>query len=62
MPGPRKEEYTSPSDIEAIRDDILKKGTLLETMSRMKFPDAEKVLSCLMLLRGTSWLESGSVW
>ena len=26
-----------------IRDDILVKGTLLETMSRMKFPDAEKV-------------------
>ncbi len=26
-----------------IRDDILEKGTLLETMSRMKFPDAEKV-------------------
>jgi hypothetical protein len=39
----RKEEYTSPSDIEVICDDILKKGTLLETMSGMKFPDAEMV-------------------
>ena len=39
----RKEEYTSPSNIDVIRDDILEKGTLLETMSRMKFPDAEKV-------------------
>ena len=39
----RKEEYTSPSNIEVIRDDILEKGTLLETMSTMKFPDAEKV-------------------
>jgi len=39
----RKEEYTSPSHIEVIRDDILVKGTLLETMSRMKFLDAEKV-------------------
>jgi len=33
----------SPSDIEVIRDDILEKGTLLETMSGMKFPDAKKV-------------------
>ena len=39
----RKEEYTSPSDIEVICDDILEKGTLLETMSGMKFPDAEMV-------------------
>jgi len=39
----RKEEYTSPSDIEVICDAILEKGTLLETMSGMKFPDAEKV-------------------
>jgi hypothetical protein len=39
----RKEEYTYPSSIEVIRDDILEKGTLIETMSRMKFPDAEKV-------------------
>ena len=43
----RKEEYMSPSHshshIEVIRDDILVKGTLLETVSRMKFPDAEKV-------------------
>ena len=38
-----KEEYTSPSDIEVICDDILEKGTLLETMSGMKFPDAEMV-------------------
>jgi hypothetical protein len=39
----RKEEYTSPSDIEVICDDILEKGTLPETMSGMKFPDAEMV-------------------
>ncbi len=39
----RKEEYTSPSDIEVICDDILEKGTLLETLSGMKFPDAEMV-------------------
>ncbi len=39
----RKEEYTSSSDIEVIRDDILEKGMMLETMSGMKFPDAEKV-------------------
>ena len=39
----RKEEYTSPSDIEVICDDILKKGMMLETMSGMKFPDAEMV-------------------
>ena len=39
----RKEEYTSPSDIEVICDDILEKGMLLETMSGMKFPDAEMV-------------------
>ena len=39
----RKEEYTSPSNIEVICDDILEKGTLLETMSGMKFPDAEMV-------------------
>jgi len=39
----RKEEYTSPSDIEVIRDGILEKGMMLETMSGMKFPDAEMV-------------------
>ena len=39
----RKEEYTSPSDIEVICDDIPKKGMMLETMSGMKFPDAEMV-------------------
>ena len=39
----RKEEYTSPSDIEVICDDILEKGMMLETMSGMKFPDAEMV-------------------
>jgi hypothetical protein len=39
----RKEEYTSPSDIEVICDDILEKGTMLETMSGMQFPDAEMV-------------------
>ncbi len=39
----RKEVYTPPSDIEEIHDVILEKGTLLKTMSGMKFPDAEKV-------------------
>ena len=39
----RKEEYTSPSDIEVICDDILEKGMMLETMSGMKFRDAEMV-------------------
>jgi hypothetical protein len=39
----RKEEHTSPSDIEVICDDILEKGMMLETMSGMKFPDAEMV-------------------
>ena len=39
----RKEEYTSPSNIEVICDDILEKGTLLETMSGMKFSDAKRV-------------------
>jgi len=39
----RKEEYTSPSDIELICDDILEKGMMLETMSGMKFPDAKRV-------------------
>ena len=39
----RKEVYTPPSDFEEIRDVILEKGTLLKTMSGMKFPDAEKV-------------------
>jgi len=39
----RKEEYTSPSNIEVICDDILEKGMLLETMSGMKFPDAKRV-------------------
>ena len=43
MTPKRKEEYTSPSDIEVICDDILEKGTLLETMSGMKFPDAKRV-------------------
>ncbi len=38
-----KEEYTSPSNIEVICDDILEKGTLLKTVSGMKFLDAEKV-------------------
>jgi len=42
-PPKRKEEYTPPSNIEVIRDDILEKGTMLETMNGMKFPDAEKV-------------------
>ncbi len=46
----RKEEYTPPSNIEVIRDDILEKGTLLETMSRMKFPDAEKVSNAMAQL------------
>ena len=39
----RKEEYTSSSDIEVICDEILKNGMILETMSGIKFPDAEKV-------------------
>ena len=39
----RKEEYTSPSDIEVICDEILENGMILETMSGIKFPDAEKV-------------------
>ena len=39
----RKEEYTSPSDIEVICDDILEKGMMLKTMSGMKFPDAKRV-------------------
>ncbi len=60
-PPKRKEEYTSPSNIEVICDDILEKGMMLETMSGMKFPDAPW-LSCLMLLSGVSWLGSGSVW
>jgi hypothetical protein len=46
----RKEEYTSPSDIEEIRDDILEKGTLLKTVSGMKFPDAEEVHNAMAQL------------
>ncbi len=46
----RKEEYTSPSDVEVICDDILEKGTLLETMSGMKFPDAKRVANAMAQL------------
>ena len=46
----RKEEYTSPSYIEEIRDDILEKGTVLKTVSGKKFPDAEVVLDTMVQL------------
>ena len=46
----RKEEYTSPSKIEEIRDDILKKGTALKTVSEKKFPDADEVLDAMVQL------------
>ena len=46
----RKEEYTSPSKIEEIRDDILEKGTALKTVSEKKFPDAEVVLNAMVQL------------
>jgi hypothetical protein len=49
-PPKRKEEYTPPSNIEVIRDDILEKGTMLETMNGMKFPDAEKVCKAMAKL------------
>ena len=39
----RKEKHTSPSNIEVICDEILENGMILETMSGIKFPDAEKV-------------------
>ena len=39
----RKEKYMSPRDIEVICDEILEIGMILETMSGIKFPDAEKV-------------------
>ncbi len=59
----RKEEYTSPSDFEVIRDDILKKGTLLETMSWMKFPDAEKIGNAMaQLLDVVEGYELGEKW
>ena len=46
----RKEEYTSPSKIEEIRDDILEKGTVLKTLSGKKFPDAEEVRNAMAQL------------
>jgi hypothetical protein len=46
----RKEEYTSPSDIEEIRDDILEKGTVLKKLSEKKFPDADEVLNAMVQL------------
>jgi len=46
----RKEEYTSPSDIEEIRDDILEKGTVLKNLSEKKFPDADEVLNAMVQL------------
>jgi hypothetical protein len=46
----RKEEYTSPSEIEEIRDDILEKGTVLKTLSGKKFPDAEEVRNAMAQL------------
>ncbi len=45
-----KEEYTSPSKIEEIRDDILEKGTVLKTLSGKKFPDAEEVRNAMAQL------------
>ena len=48
----RKEEYTSPSKIEEIRDDILEKGTALKNLSEKKFPDAEVVLDAMEQLLG----------
>jgi hypothetical protein len=59
----RKEEYTSPSDIEVIRDDILEQGMLLETMSWMKFPDAKKVGNVMaQLLDVIEWYELVGKW
>jgi len=59
----RKEEYTSPSDIEVICDDILKKRTLLETMSGMKFPDAKKVGNAIaQLLDVIEWYKLVGKW
>ena len=46
----RKEEYTSPSKIEEIRDDILEKGTALKTVSERQFPDADEVLDAMVQL------------
>jgi len=45
-----KEEYTSPSKIEEIRDDIFEKGTALKNLSGKKFPDAEVVLDTMVQL------------
>ena len=45
-----KEEYTSPSEIEEIRDNILEKGTLLKTVSGMKFPNAKEVRNAMAQL------------
>ena len=48
----RKEEYTAPSKIEEISEDILEKGTLLKTVSETKFPDAEEVRNAMAQLLG----------
>ena len=45
-----KEEYTSPSEIEEIHDDIFEKGTALKNLSGKKFPDAEVVLDAMVQL------------
>ena len=50
MAPKRKEEYTSPSEIEEIRDDIFEKGTALKNLSGKKFPDAEVVLDAMVQL------------
>ena len=42
--------YTSPSDIEEIRDDILEKGTVLKNLNEKKFPDADEVLNAMVQL------------
>ncbi len=46
----RKEEYTSPSEIEEIRDDIFEKGMALKKLSGKKFPDAEVVIDAMVQL------------
>ena len=51
-PPKRMEEYTAPSEIEEIREDILEKGTLLKTVSEKKFPDAEEVRNAMAQLLG----------
>ena len=48
----RKEEYTSPSDIEVICGDILEKGRVLENVIGKKFPDAEDARDAMEQLLG----------